>query len=92
MASSEKKTYHAIKNHDGGDDDGDNDGNEHRNNNNNNASGSGCDGPIFDLTTTPQSLGGGSGNNDNGTTAATHYESTLWTIYLPYKEHITYVP
>ena len=79
------------------DDDIDNDGNEDGNDDDNTASGSGSDGQIFDPVMTPQSRGGGSGNDgnvddDEGATAAAHYVSTSWTIYLPYKDHIKDVP
>ena len=60
-------------------DDGDNYGNKDGNQNNNTAAKSGYNGPIFG-TITPQSHGGGLGNNGDGAAAAAHYVSTCWTI------------
>ena len=71
-------------------DDGDNDGNKDRNDDDNSAAGSVSDGTIFNQITTPRSCGGGSGKYC--TMYMTHYASTCRTIYLPYKDHIKYVP
>ena len=75
-----------------GDEDGDDNRNEDRNNDDNAASGSGSDSPIFDLIMTPRSHGGGSGDDGDVNVAATHYLSTRWSIYLPYKRHSEDVP
>ena len=81
-----------MTNYNYGDNAGDDDGNEDGNDDNNVASGSGSDGPIFNLLTTPRSRGEGSGDNGDGAAAAVHYISTCRTIYLPYKDPIKDVP
>ena len=81
------ETYIAMTNyddvHDNVDEDGNNDGNAD--------SGSGSNGPIFDIITPPQSHGGGSGDDDVAVAVA-HYISSRCTIYLPYKDPIKDVP
>ena len=79
-----------MKNYDNIDENGDNDGNEDKNDNGNAASGSGSNGPIFDLVTMPWCRGEGMGNEGNGTAAVAHYISTRMIIHLPYKYHIKY--
>ena len=71
-----------MTNYDNVDDNRNKDGND----NTNDASGSGPDGLIFNLITTPRYRGVVLGKNDDGTAAAAYYISTNITIYLPYKE------
>ena len=73
-------------------DDGDTHRNEDRNDDGNVASGSGSDGPIIYPITTPRSHRGGSGDDINSAVVVEHCVSMCWTIYLPYKDHIKYMP
>ena len=77
------ETYGAMINYDVRDDYGDNDGNEDKIDDDNAASGSGSNGPNFDLIMTTHSHGGGLGDDGNGSAAAAHYL---------YTHHIKYVP
>ena len=66
--------------------------NEYVNNNYNAASGSWSDGPMFDLMMLPCYSGEVLGDDTDGAAAAAHLVSKNGNIYLPYKDHIKYVP
>ena len=72
-----RKKHSEIMTYNEKDDDGDDNRNKGRSDDGNAASGSGSDGLIFDLTTTPLSCGGVSGNEGDVTMSVVHHISTL---------------